>query len=110
MTLAVRTENPMHSMSLVKTHLMSLTNLTSSLNFPHLMSLMSLAKTHLRNLRSLVNSPSFPSLLACLSSDVICGLLIRSFKKFDGAGPLPLTLRRRRSYFFGELSRSLFIS
>lgn len=51
-----------------------------------------------------MNSPSFPSLLDCLSSDVICDRLIRPFKKFDGAGPLPLTLRRRRSYFFGELS------
>ena len=53
-----------------------------------------------------MNSPSFPSLLARLSSDVTCNLLIRSFKKFDGAGPLPLTLRHRRSYFFGELSPS----
>ena len=66
MKLAVRTENPMHSMSLVKTHLTSLTNLTSSLK-----------STQLTNLRSLVNSPTFPSLLDCLSSDVICGRLIR---------------------------------
>ena len=63
MKLAVKTENPRHSMSL--------------------------AKTHLTSLRSLVNSLSFQPLLDCLSSDVICGRLIRPFKKFDGAGPLP---------------------